>query len=102
MQFLLLGVLQKVPDSRQQKSGGKVSSLCVSEVQPCRVLPACSPFLALCHLGQVEAGDLGTQPSTGEAPNTQPLKLSYYIFSYFLGFFLVQHPWYIYQHPWYI
>lgn len=79
MQFLLLGVLQKVPDSRQQKSGGKVSSPCVSEVRPCGGLAACSPFPAPHRLGQPEAGYRGTQPSTREALNTHPLKFFYYI-----------------------
>lgn len=79
MQFLLLELLQKVPDSRQQKSGGKVSSLCVSEVQPCRALAACSPSPALCRLGQAEAGDPGTQSLAWEAPNTCLLKVLYCI-----------------------
>lgn len=36
MQFLLLGLLQKVPDSLRQKSGGRVSNCCVSEVRPAK------------------------------------------------------------------
>lgn len=85
--FLLLGVLQKVPDSRQQKSGGKAGSLCVSEVQPCSELAASSPSPAPRRLGQAEAGDPGTQPSTREALNTHPLKLFYYIRAVFYAFF---------------
>lgn len=85
--FLLLGVLQKVPDSRQQKSGGKAGSLCVSEVQSCSELAASSPSPAPRRLGQAEAGDPGTQPSPREALNTHPLKLFYYTRAVFYAFF---------------
>lgn len=74
MQFLVLGSLQKVPDTRQSLEAKSAACVCQRCSLAERSLLA-HPFLL--HIASAQQRQLGIEPSMWEAPNTHLLKLLY-------------------------